>query len=96
MLEARLLQVRGNGALCLNGLDILGGWGHIVFIFVVVTLSGEIVGSFMLVRATELEILFSSRKQTGIRGGRIHIGNARGLRAYHMRNTHIISCCGRR
>jgi uncharacterized iron-regulated membrane protein len=55
VLETGLVEMRGNGSVGLWNLHVLGGRCVIlIFLVVIVTLAGEIIWAFVLVRATEL------------------------------------------
>lgn len=55
VLEARLLEMRRNDGVRLLGLDFFGGWGHLIFVLVVIALAGEVIGTFMLMGWAELK-----------------------------------------
>lgn len=55
MLETGLLEMGWNDGVRLLGLDFFGCRGRLVFIIVVVALTGKIIGSFVLMGRAELE-----------------------------------------
>jgi hypothetical protein len=55
MLETGLLEMGWNDGVRLLSLDFFGCRSHLIFVIVVVALTGEIIGSFVLMRWAELE-----------------------------------------
>jgi hypothetical protein len=56
VLETGLLEMRRNNGMRLLGLDFFGCGSRLIFIIIVIALTSEVIGTFVLMGWAELEI----------------------------------------